>query len=124
MEKITSPEQLKALHESIVAKRDPDKACVTVCAGTGCLAYGTQKLIDNFKDEIKEKNLEDTVSVRSSGCHGFCERGPIVVNYPEKTFYQKVGLDDAAEIHFPQLDPWETYFAGLGKLSPGCRSTK
>ncbi|MBT4262784.1 MAG: 4Fe-4S binding protein [Deltaproteobacteria bacterium] len=98
MEKITSPEQLKALHESIVAKRDPDKACVTVCAGTGCLAYGTQKLIDNFKDEIKEKNLEDTVSVRSSGCHGFCERGPIVVNYPEKTFYQKVGLDDAAEI--------------------------
>ena len=98
MEKITSPEQLKALHESIVAKRDPDKACVTICAGTGCLAYGTQKLIDNFNDEIKEKKLEETVSVRSSGCHGFCERGPIVVNFPEKTFYQKVGLDDAAEI--------------------------
>jgi hypothetical protein len=35
----------------------------------------------------------------------------------------EVKLDDAAEIHFPQLDPWETYFAGLGKLSPGCRST-
>ncbi len=98
MEKITSPEQLKALHESIVAKRDPDKACVTICAGTGCLAYGTQKLIDGFNDEIKDKKLEDTVSVRSSGCHGFCERGPIVINYPEKTFYQKVGLDDAAEI--------------------------
>jgi len=98
MEKITSPEQLKALQESIVAKRDPDKACVTVCAGTGCLAYGTQKLIDNFKKEIKDKKLEDTVSLRSSGCHGFCERGPIVVNYPDKTFYQRVGLDDAAEI--------------------------
>jgi len=98
MDKITSPEQLKKLQESIVAKRDPDKACVTVCAGTGCLAYGTQKLIDNFKEEISSKNLEDSVSLRSSGCHGFCERGPIVVNYPDKTFYQRVGLDDAAEI--------------------------
>lgn len=98
MEKITSPDQLKKLQESIVAGRDPEKACITICAGTGCLAYGTQKLIDNFKDEISENKLEDSVSVRSSGCHGFCERGPIVVNYPEKTFYQKVGLDDAAEI--------------------------
>ncbi|MFH2130617.1 MAG: NADH-quinone oxidoreductase subunit NuoF [bacterium] len=98
MEKITSPEQLKALQDSIVAKRDPDKTCITICAGTGCLAYGTQKLIDSFREEIGKRDLDDVVDLRTSGCHGFCERGPIVVINPRKIFYQKVGLDDAAEI--------------------------
>ncbi|MBU2644141.1 NADH-quinone oxidoreductase subunit NuoF [bacterium] len=98
MEKITSPDQLKALQDSIVAKRDPDKTCITICAGTGCLAYGTQQLIDSFREEIGKRDLEDVVDLRTSGCHGFCERGPIVVINPRKIFYQKVGLDDAAEI--------------------------
>jgi len=98
MDKITSQDQLKVLQESIVAKRDPDKTCITICAGTGCLAYGTQKLIDSFREEIVKRDLQDTVELRTSGCHGFCERGPIVVIFPKKIFYQRVGLDDAPEI--------------------------
>jgi len=98
MDKITSPDKLKALQAAIAAKRDPDKTCITICAGTGCLAYGTQKLIDSFAEEIRKRDLEDTVDLRTSGCHGFCERGPIVVIYPKKIFYSRVGLDDAAEI--------------------------
>ncbi len=98
MEKLKSPSELKTLRERINADRDAAKACITICAGTGCLAYGTQKLIDSFEKEIAGKNLQDKVDLRSSGCHGFCERGPIVMIYPQGIFYQRVGLDDAAEI--------------------------
>jgi NADH-quinone oxidoreductase subunit F len=98
MNKLKSPKELSALRQSIVRQRDPDKTCITICAGTGCLAYGTQKLIDSFREEIDKRDLTDAVDLRSSGCHGFCERGPIVVIFPQKIFYQRVGLDDAAEI--------------------------
>jgi NADH-quinone oxidoreductase subunit F len=98
MNKIKSPDELLKLQEKIRASRDPNKPCVTICAGTGCLAYGTQKLIDNFKAEIEKRNLTGTVDVRTSGCHGFCERGPLVVVNPKGIFYQRVKLDDASEI--------------------------
>lgn len=98
MGKLNSPEELEKLRGEIKSRIDSDKQCLTICAGTGCLAYGTQTLVDGFLQEIKERKLEDKLYVRTSGCHGFCERGPIVVIYPEKIFYQRVGLDDAAEI--------------------------
>ncbi|HNR14703.1 MAG TPA: NADH-ubiquinone oxidoreductase-F iron-sulfur binding region domain-containing protein, partial [Thermodesulfobacteriota bacterium] len=98
MKKIKSPDELLSLQEKIRSSRDPKKPCITICAGTGCLAYGTQKLIDGFKSEIEKRNLTDTIDVRTSGCHGFCERGPLVVIHPQKIFYQRVGLGDAAEI--------------------------
>jgi len=98
MNKIKSPDELLKLQEKIRASRDPNKPCVTICAGTGCLAYGTQKLIDNFKAEIEKRNLTGTVDVRTSGCHGFCERGPLVVVNPQGIFYQRVKIDDASEI--------------------------
>lgn len=98
MKKINSPNELSSLQEEIRNSRDPNKPCITICAGSGCLAFGTQKLIDGFKAEVEAKNLSDTVDVRTSGCHGFCERGPLVVIQPKGIFYQRVGLDDAAEI--------------------------
>lgn len=96
--KINSPEELKKLQEDIRKSLDPDKPCIAICAGTGCLAYGTQKLVDNFKAEIEKKNLREKVTIRTTGCHGFCEKGPMVVIHPKKIFYQRIGLDDAAEI--------------------------
>lgn len=98
MKKIKSPDELLSLQEEIRSSRDPNKPCVTICAGTGCLAYGTQKLIDGFRAEIEKQNLAGTVDVRTSGCHGFCERGPLVVIHPQKILYQRVGLDDAPAI--------------------------
>jgi len=98
MDKINSPNELNAIRQAIIAQRDPDKTCITICTGTGCLAYGTQKMVDSFRAEIDKRNLTGTVDLRTSGCHGFCERGPIVVIYPERIFYQRVGLDDAPEI--------------------------
>jgi NADH-quinone oxidoreductase subunit F len=66
--------------------------------GTGCLAYGTQKLVDNFRKELQKRGLADQIDLRTSGCHGFCERGPMAVLHPQKIFYQQIGLTDAGEI--------------------------
>ncbi|MCX5825662.1 MAG: 4Fe-4S binding protein [Deltaproteobacteria bacterium] len=98
MSKIKSFDELKSVQERLKAGRDPKKPCITVCVGTGCLAYGTQKLVDNFREELAKRNLADKIDFRTTGCHGFCERGPMVVISPEKVFYQQVGLADAGEI--------------------------
>ncbi len=98
MKKLKSAKDLASLQDALRKGRDPKKPCIVICAGTGCLAYGTQKLIDNFRSEIAKQKLEGTVDVRTSGCHGFCERGPLVVIHPKGIFYQRVKLDDAAEI--------------------------
>ena len=96
--KIKSFDELKSVQERLKAGRDPKKPCITVCVGTGCLAYGTRKLVDNFREELLKRNLAGKIDFRTSGCHGFCERGPMVVISPEKIFYQRVGLADAGEI--------------------------
>ncbi|OQX56064.1 MAG: NADH-quinone oxidoreductase subunit F [Candidatus Aminicenantes bacterium 4484_214] len=93
--KITNIEKLK---EKVINSRDKTKTWVTVCGGTGCRAYGCMKVVEAFQEEIKKKNLVDTVGVRTTGCHGFCERGPLVVIQPEGIFYQRVGVDDVPAI--------------------------
>jgi NADH:ubiquinone oxidoreductase subunit F (NADH-binding)/(2Fe-2S) ferredoxin/Pyruvate/2-oxoacid:ferredoxin oxidoreductase delta subunit len=98
MKKVKTPQELKSLQEEIQNSRHPEKPCITICAGTGCVTYGSQKLVENFRAEIEKQNLKGKVEVRASGCHGFCERGPLVVINPQNIFYQRVGLDDAEEI--------------------------
>ena len=98
MNKIKSPKDLESLRKSILKQRDPKKPCITVCAGTGCCASGSEEVITAFKNEIKSKKLSNKVDVRATGCHGFCEKGPVVVIYPERIFYQTVQIDDVPEI--------------------------
>jgi len=89
---------LKELKNSILQERDPRKPCITICGGTGCHGYACEKVIAAVENEIERQNLKDIVNMRVTGCHGFCERGPIVVIYPKKVFYQRVAVDDVAEI--------------------------
>ena len=98
MERINSLSELSNVKQLTRDKKNNGKSCITVCAGTGCLAYGTKQLVENLKKEINKQNLSDKVEIRTSGCHGFCERGPLMVVGPKKIFYQRVGLNDAAEI--------------------------
>ncbi|HHF42572.1 MAG: NADH-quinone oxidoreductase subunit NuoF [Candidatus Aminicenantes bacterium] len=93
--KVTNIEKLK---EKILRSRDKTKTWVTVCGGTGCQAYGCQKVVKAFQEEIKRLGLGDSVGVRTTGCHGFCERGPLVVIQPEGIFYQRVSVEDVPEI--------------------------
>ena len=71
---------------------------VLVCGGTGCVSSGSPKIIDSFKEELAKKGLKDEVAVVQTGCHGLCAMGPIVVVYPDATFYAKVTVGDVAEI--------------------------
>jgi len=98
MKKIKSPADLIKLQEAAKQRFDPEKPCIAFCTGTGCLAYGTQKLVDTLKEEIVKRNLGDRVYIRNTGCHGFCERGPMAVIYPQKIFYQKIKLEDVPDI--------------------------
>lgn len=69
-----------------------------VCGGTGCRASASDMLYENLKKEVKEHGLENSVQVITTGCFGFCEKGPIVKIIPDNTFYVSVTPEDAAVI--------------------------
>jgi NADH-quinone oxidoreductase subunit F len=96
--RLGSPEELEALRASIIRSIDPGQKCLVVCGGTGCLALKAEDVIGAFRQELKEQRLGNKVSLRVTGCPGFCERGPLVVVEPENILYQRVKSDDVAEI--------------------------
>ena len=96
MPRINSPTELEELRKDILSKRDPNKPCIAICAGTGCLALGCDKVISAFKQEVKKQGLE--VDIRETGCPGFCERGTVVVIYAEGICYLQVMPEDIPEI--------------------------
>ncbi|MGD8236916.1 MAG: NADH-quinone oxidoreductase subunit NuoF [Armatimonadota bacterium] len=98
MARLQSAEALNQLAEELAKQRDPSKPCVTVCAGTGCTASGAVDVAEAFRKAIDERGLQDKVDLRATGCHGFCERGPLVVLRPSEIFYQRVTPKDVDEI--------------------------
>ena len=71
---------------------------VLVCGGTGCTSSGSQRIIDRLKKEIAANGLSEEVGVVKTGCFGLCALGPIMIVYPEGTFYSMVQEDDIPEI--------------------------
>ena len=71
---------------------------VLVCGGTGCKASESELIKNNFKKYISELGLADEVQVITTGCFGFCEKGPIVKILPDNTFYTQVTPKDVWEI--------------------------
>ncbi len=98
MARLRSPEEIDNVRQGILARRDPDRPCISICAGAGCLASGAAEVIAAFAAELKKQGLEAEVNNRETGCPGFCERGPIVVIYPEQICYLQVKPEDVAEI--------------------------
>ncbi|MDR3050290.1 MAG: 4Fe-4S binding protein [Oscillospiraceae bacterium] len=74
------------------------RAHVLVCGGTGCSSSGSGELIARFESKIAENRLEKEVKVVRTGCFGLCEAGPVVIVYPEGTFYSRVKPEDVDEI--------------------------
>jgi NADP-reducing hydrogenase subunit HndC len=74
------------------------KMHLLVCGGTSCGASESEQLFQNLKNEIIEKGLENEVQVITTGCFGFCEKGPIIKVLPDNTFYTQVKPGDATEI--------------------------
>ncbi|MCL2087480.1 MAG: NADH-quinone oxidoreductase subunit NuoF [Oscillospiraceae bacterium] len=71
---------------------------VLVCAGTGCVSSGCNAVADAVKEQLKKNGLEKEVGVTLTGCFGLCALGPIIVIYPEGSFYSEVKESDVAEI--------------------------
>lgn len=82
----------KANVESLYTKQ------VLLCRGTGCTSSKSDKIEDEFIRLLKEKNIDDKVDIVKTGCFGLCEAGPIVVVYPEGTFYSHIKVEDVETI--------------------------
>ncbi|MBR6386427.1 MAG: NADH-quinone oxidoreductase subunit NuoF [Ruminococcus sp.] len=71
---------------------------VLVCGGTGCTSSGSPKIIAKLEEELAAKNLTDKVQIVKTGCFGLCERGPIMIVYPEGSFYSRVDVEEIPRI--------------------------
>ena len=96
-ERIT-PAELEKQREQILSARDASKPTIMVCGGTGCLALESDKVAEALQKVIQEQNVDATVELKTTGCPGFCEQGPLVVIHPEKIFYTHVKPKDAKDI--------------------------
>ena len=83
---------------------------IIVCAGTGCVANGSKKVLHEFEEQLKERNLDvlvklefshkkdNSILISKSGCQGFCQMGPLVTIEPDGILYTKVKAEDVVEI--------------------------
>ncbi len=74
------------------------RSTVLVCGGTGCTSSHSDKIIEKLNEELKAKDLDKEVNVIRTGCFGLCALGPIMVVYPEGSFYSMVKVEDVPEI--------------------------
>ncbi|MDQ0286086.1 NADH-quinone oxidoreductase subunit F [Desulfofundulus luciae] len=88
----------KAFLEDIHLPEDSSRRQILICAGTGCTSSGSRKLVDALVEELQKQGLQDRVSVKITGCHGFCEQGPLMIVEPQKIFYTRVQVEDIPEI--------------------------
>ncbi len=98
MRRMNSASVLEEFREGLLSERDPTKPCIAVCGGMGCLDHGDGKIIIAFEKEVKKHRLKTKVDIRTTGCHGYCEKGPLVVIYPEEICYMEVTPKDVPEI--------------------------
>ncbi|HVP44739.1 MAG TPA: NADH-quinone oxidoreductase subunit NuoF [Terriglobales bacterium] len=98
MPRLNSLNELESYRASCRSQQDPKRPCLTVCAGSGCSAAGAHDVLDGLHKELAKRGLQGKIDVKSTGCHGFCERGPLMIVWPEGTFYNQVSLRDVAAV--------------------------
>ena len=107
-QRIESLEQFRALQADYMAARDAEKRKILVCCGTGCVAGGNLNVYHELKKRMDELGIPcevsltehhaDAIGLKKSGCHGFCEMGPLVRIEPEGWLYTKCQVSDVEEI--------------------------
>jgi NADH:ubiquinone oxidoreductase subunit F (NADH-binding)/(2Fe-2S) ferredoxin/NAD-dependent dihydropyrimidine dehydrogenase PreA subunit len=98
MTKLKSLAELIKMKEMLLQQKKGYSKHLHVCGGTGCQAAHSKTLDMNLKEIIDDKGLNNSVRVVTTGCFGFCEKGPIVKVLPDNTFYTEVKPADAREI--------------------------
>ncbi len=97
-QRITSKAEFERLQKSLEKKQNEAVRVVRVCIGTGCAAKGSRRLYEMFCEAAKKSGNGVEIEAKCVGCHGFCERGPIVVIQPGNIIYQGVEEPDVGEI--------------------------
>ncbi|UCC76233.1 MAG: NADH-quinone oxidoreductase subunit NuoF, partial [Anaerolineales bacterium] len=100
--RLNSPSDLEARRGAIVANLDPNRTCVTVCGGTGCRVHGSERVLEALRAEVVRNDIQ--ADVRMTGCHGFCEQGPVVVIQPLGIFYRSVSVENVPVIIHETLE--------------------
>ncbi|MEG1604131.1 MAG: NAD(P)H-dependent oxidoreductase subunit E, partial [Cloacibacillus sp.] len=106
---ITDRNELRQLRVKYAASLAEEKKKILICAGTGCISSGSLEIFQKLKTIMEEKGVnvavelaeephDDSVGLKKSGCHGFCEMGPLVRIEPQGWLYVKVKEEDCAEI--------------------------
>jgi len=98
MPNLNTIDDLASLRQQLAARRAGIRTTITVCGGTGCQASGCRAVVDAVREELLRQGLAEQVHLRVTGCHGFCEQGPLMVIEPGNAFYCHLRPDDAAEI--------------------------
>jgi NADH-quinone oxidoreductase subunit F len=109
MPMISSREELQRVREMYSRNLMTEKKRILVCAGTGCVSGGSLEIFERLSElvskrgmncqvELQEEPHENTIGMKKSGCHGFCEMGPLVRIEPEGYLYTKVKPEDCEEI--------------------------
>ena len=98
MLRLSSINELKELRRVLFDDSRENKPRIVICAGTACQASGSNGIIRVSKRYIIEKRLVGKMSLRITGCHGFCEMGPFILTEPQQAFYTQVKLDDVPRI--------------------------
>lgn len=92
-------EALQDYRQQIIAGEQQDqKRLISLCSGSGCGAYGTENVYKVLTQELDRQGIQDHVEIRLTGCHGFCEKGPIMVIHPEELFYPQLKEKNIPEI--------------------------
>ena len=109
MQKLTSRQELQMLRKIYARSLAAEQKKILVCAGTGCISSGSLEIFERLKTliqgngirceiELQEEPHEHSIGLKKSGCHGFCEMGPLLRIEPEGYLYTKVNLEDCEEI--------------------------
>ncbi len=98
MSRLNSNRELEHLREQIRKQRENITTTIMICGGTGCQASQSQVVIEALGQELSQQGLDSSVRLCVTGCHGFCEQGPVMVIEPENLFYCHISPEDAFEI--------------------------
>ena len=96
--KLRSFAGLDRYQREIQRSRPPDRYVVAVCTDSGCRACGSAGVYEAFVNELARRRLSSSVDVKATGCHGFCEKGALVVIHPPRILYTQVKPEDVPEI--------------------------
>jgi len=98
MTRVATPEALAAVRQELEAKQTSFPASLTMCAGTACQACGCLPVAKALEAELAKQGMSEKVRFRTTGCHGFCEQGPLAIIEPGNVFYRGIQVSDAEEI--------------------------